>query len=64
MIEQAFEIIRERLDIEDWMFEGREAIGAQIEKGFTQAARGEWMDGDAAIEMLRRRRDERLKQQE
>jgi predicted transcriptional regulator len=64
VLDQAFEIIRERLDIEDWMFEGREAIGAQIEKGFAQAERGELMDGDAAIERLRRRRAERLKQKE
>ncbi|HEV2963861.1 MAG TPA: hypothetical protein VG649_18690 [Candidatus Angelobacter sp.] len=39
----------------------KESIAAHIEKGFAQAERGELIDGDAAIEMLRRRRTERLK---
>lgn len=43
------------------MFEQREAIAVRIEKGFAQAERGELIDGDAAIEMLRQRRGERLK---
>jgi predicted transcriptional regulator len=43
------------------MFEQREAISARIEKGFAQAERGELINGDAAIEMLRQRRAERLK---
>jgi predicted transcriptional regulator len=55
---QAFEIIREQPDLEDWMFEQREAIAAHIEKGFAQAQRGELIDGDAAVEMLRQRRAE------
>jgi hypothetical protein len=54
------EIIREQLDLADWMFEQREAIAAHIEKGFTQAERGELLDGDAAVHILRRRRAERL----
>ena len=49
VLDQAFEIIREQLDLEDWMFEQREAITAHIEKGFAQAERGELIDGDAAI---------------
>lgn len=56
VLDQAFEIIREQLDLDDWMFEQREAIAAHIEKGFAQAERGELIDGDAAIEMLRKRR--------
>ena len=43
------------------MREERDATGAHIEKGFAQAEGGELMDGDAAIEILRRRREERLK---
>ena len=39
----------------------REAIVAHIEKGFAQAERGELIDGDAAVDMLRQRRAERLK---
>ena len=61
VLDQAFEIIREQLDLEDWMFERRETIAAQVEKGFVQAERGELTDGNVALEMLRRRRAERLK---
>jgi len=45
------------------MFEQREAIAAHNEKGFAQSERGELLDGDAAIEMLRMRRAERRKSQ-
>jgi antitoxin ParD1/3/4 len=64
VLDQAFEIIREQLNLEDWMFGQREAIAAHIEKGFAQAERGELVDGDAMVEMLRQRRAERLKPQE
>jgi hypothetical protein len=56
VLDQAFEIIREQLELEDWMLEQREEIAAHIAAGFSQAERGELMDGDAAVEMLRRRR--------
>jgi len=61
VLDQAFEIIREQLELEDWMIGQRDAIAAHINKGFSQAERGELMDGDAAVEMLRNRRAERLK---
>jgi Arc/MetJ-type ribon-helix-helix transcriptional regulator len=61
VVDQAFEIIREQLELEDWMLEQREAVTAHIEKGFAQAESGELIDGDAAVEMLRQRRTERLK---
>ncbi|HEX4137869.1 MAG TPA: hypothetical protein VHY84_24885 [Bryobacteraceae bacterium] len=61
VLDQAFEIIREQLDLEDWMFEQRETIAAHVAKGFAQAERGELIDGDAAVEILRQRRVERLK---
>jgi Arc/MetJ-type ribon-helix-helix transcriptional regulator len=60
VIDQALAIIREQLELEDWMLERREVVAAQIESGFAQAERGELMDGDAAVELLRRRRAERL----
>jgi Arc/MetJ-type ribon-helix-helix transcriptional regulator len=56
VLDQAFEIIREQLDLEDWMLGQREKVAAHIATGFAQAARGELIDGDAAVEMLRRRR--------
>ena len=43
------------------MPEQREAVAAHIEKAFAQAERGELIDRDAAVEMLRQRRAERLK---
>jgi antitoxin ParD1/3/4 len=61
VLDQAFEIIREQLDLEDWMLEQRDAVAAHVEAGFAQAQRGELIDGDAAVEMLRRRRAGRLK---
>jgi antitoxin ParD1/3/4 len=63
VLDQAFEIIREQLDLEDWMLEEREAVAAHIRKGFAQAESGELIDGDAAIEVLRQRRSDRLKLQ-
>ena len=63
VLDQAFEIIREQLELEDWMISERGAVAAQIEKGFLQAERGELVDGDAAIEILRKRRAESLKSQ-
>ena len=43
--------------------EQRESVAAHIEKGFAQAERGELIDGDVAIAMLRQRRAARLKLQ-
>jgi antitoxin ParD1/3/4 len=56
VLDQALAIIREQLDLEDWMVEQREAVAARIDLGFAQAERGELIDGDIAIEMLRQRR--------
>jgi antitoxin ParD1/3/4 len=60
VVDQAFAIIREQLDLGDWMLVQREAVASHIEKGFAQAERGELTDGDTAIEMLRQRRTARL----
>ncbi len=59
VIDQAFEIIRVQLHGEDWMTGQREAVAAKIALGFAQAERGELMDGDAAVAMLRQRRIDR-----
>jgi hypothetical protein len=60
VLDQALEIIREQLDLEDWMVEQREAVSSHIQVGFAQAERGELIDGDKALEILRLRRAERL----
>jgi Arc/MetJ-type ribon-helix-helix transcriptional regulator len=60
VLDQAFEIIREQLRLEDWMKEQRETLASQIAVGFAQAERGELMDGEEAVQMLRQRRAGRL----
>jgi Arc/MetJ-type ribon-helix-helix transcriptional regulator len=64
VLDQAFEIIREQLSLEDWMLESREQVAAHIATGFAQADRGELMDEDAALEILRKRRAEGARPQE
>ena len=61
VLDQALEIIREQLQLEDWIVEQREAVAGHIEAGFAEAERGELIDGDAAVEMLRQRCAQRLK---
>jgi Arc/MetJ-type ribon-helix-helix transcriptional regulator len=63
VLDQAFAIIREQLDFEDSMLEEREAVATHIKTGFVQAERGELIDGDAAVEMLRQRRADKLNPQ-
>jgi hypothetical protein len=64
LLDQAFEIIREQLHQEDWLADQRSVVAARIAEGFAQAERGELLDGNAAVEMLRQRRAERSKTQE
>ena len=61
VLDQAFEIIREQLDLEDWMLVQREEVAAHIANGFAQSERGELMDADEAVKILRQRRAARLK---
>ncbi len=62
VLDQALEIIREQLEVENWIAGQREPIAAQIAAGFAQAERGELVDGEVAMDRLRKRRVERLKQ--
>jgi Arc/MetJ-type ribon-helix-helix transcriptional regulator len=64
VLDQAFEILREQLELEDWMLGQREEVAAHIVEGFAQAERGELIDGDVAVKILRQRRAERLKSRE
>lgn len=61
VLDQAFEIIRVQISSEDWLAEQREEVAAKIALGFAQAERGELMDGDAAVEVLRQRRKDQAK---
>ncbi len=42
---------------DDWLLANMDAISAQIDEGFEQAPRGELIDADDAVRMLRDRRD-------
>ena len=64
VLDQAFAIIRDQFDFEDWMLEDRDAVATHIQTGFVPAERGELIDGDAALELLRRRRAETLDSRE
>ena len=64
VLDQAFEIIREQLNLEDWMLSEREAVAAHIATGFAQAERGELMSEDDTLEMLRKRRAPQPRPQE
>ena len=63
VLDQAFEIIREQLNLEDWMLSQREEVAAHIGTGFAQAERGELIDEDDTLEMLRKRRAARPRPQ-
>ena len=63
VLDQAFAIILEQLNLDNWMLEERESLASHIATGFAQAERGELMDGDAAVDMLQRRRTTRLNPQ-
>ena len=56
-------MLRVQLGLQDWMTAQREAIVAHIEKGLAEADRGEVMNADEALEMLRRGRAQRPKRQ-
>ena len=61
VLDQAFEMIREQLHLEEWMTDQRERLASQIAAGFAQAERGELTHGEEVVAMLRKRRTDRLK---
>jgi predicted transcriptional regulator len=64
VLDQAFEIIREKIHADDWLTEQRDTVAASIATGFAQAERGELVEAEEALEMLRQRRIKRLNSQE
>ncbi|HMF79513.1 MAG TPA: hypothetical protein VK604_27880 [Bryobacteraceae bacterium] len=64
VLDRAFEIIRDQLHGSDWLSEQREAVAARIATGFAQAERGELVEAEKAIEMLRQRRLKQLSSKE
>ena len=59
VVEQAFALVEAHIEGTDWVLEDREAIAAQIEEGFQQAERGELIDPEEAVRILRARRANR-----
>ena len=59
LLDQAFAVIDEQYRNDVWLLAERDAIAAQIEEGFAQAERGELVDADEAVELLRKRREKR-----
>ncbi len=58
-LEQAFALLAEQFHNEEWLQANSDEIRAQIERGFAQAERGELIDGDEAVRILRERRAKR-----
>lgn len=58
VLDQAFAVIRNQFEHADWMTADREAIAAHIEEGFLQAERGELMNGDEVVRMLKERHEQ------
>jgi len=63
VLDQASAIIREQLDLEDWMLERREAVAAHIEMGFAHAGARNWLTGILRLRCCGRRRAGRLQPQ-
>lgn len=59
VLDQAFAVIQDQFRNGDWMLADKEALAAQIEEGFSQAERGELVDGEQAASILQERRRKR-----
>lgn len=59
VLNQAFALIESQLENEAWMLEEKEAIEAHLAEGCAQADRGELLDPDEALRLLRERRAQR-----
>lgn len=59
VLDQAFTIIREQHEMDEWMLANREEIAAHIEEGCAQAERGELIDAEEVIRILREDRTQR-----
>ncbi len=59
VLNQAFAVIEDQLQNEEWLLSNRQAISDQIDEGFSQSERGELHDPDEAMRILRERRAKR-----
>jgi predicted transcriptional regulator len=60
-VDRAFAVIREQLEMDEWMSTNREEIAAHIEEGYAQAMRGELINGEEVVRILREDRVQRQK---
>jgi predicted transcriptional regulator len=52
-------VIDEQYRNDGWLLPEKGEISAQIEEGFAQAERGELVDAEEAVEIIRKRRENR-----
>jgi predicted transcriptional regulator len=52
VLTQAFTIIREQHEMDEWMLANREEVAAHIEEGCAQAERGELIDAEEVVRIL------------
>lgn len=55
-VAQAVQLLHQQ---EQWLADNRASIAAEIEHGYTQAIRGELIEGDEAFQQLRQRHEAR-----
>jgi predicted transcriptional regulator len=56
VLEQAFSAVEASLETEDWLLKNRSELDALLAERLAQAERGELIDGDDVIQVLRSRR--------
>lgn len=59
VLNQAFAVIEQQLDSEEWLLANKDRIASQIDEGFAQSERGELYDPDEAVRILKERRANR-----
>ncbi|HKF49401.1 MAG TPA: hypothetical protein VKB38_18725 [Terracidiphilus sp.] len=59
VLDQAFAAVEEQIDSQEWMIQERETIERHVEEGCAQADRGELIDAEDAVRLLKERRARR-----
>lgn len=61
IMDRAFAVIREQLEMDEWILANRDEITAQIEEGYAQVQRGELIPDYEVVRILREDRTQRQK---
>ncbi len=59
VLDQAFAVIEDQFENEEWLLASQKQISEQIDQGFEQSERGELYDPEEAIRILKERRAKR-----